>query len=208
MIDVKKTVIVITGYKGGVGKTITAIHLAGYFSTRRTNPLQTLLVDGDGNRSAKTWGRDNLLPYRVVTEKEMIRYISQAQMVVFDTAALPQSEDLVELASTADLIILPTKPDSLSLHATLRAYSELPQTSLKKILICENPPAPETDGEVLRQTLLAGKYEVFNTAIRRAKGFGLACDEGKLIKDIKHRSKKAWYDYEDLGKEIERILKS
>ncbi|NES25300.1 MAG: ParA family protein [Symploca sp. SIO3E6] len=41
-------IISIVGYKGGVGKTTTAVHLAGYLQTK----VPTLLVDSDKNRSA------------------------------------------------------------------------------------------------------------------------------------------------------------
>ena len=43
--------ITITGHKGGVGKTMTAIHLATFFSEWG----RTLLVDGDPNRTALSW---------------------------------------------------------------------------------------------------------------------------------------------------------
>ena len=41
-------IITVTSYKGGVGKTTTAIHLATYLQSL----APTLLVDGDGIRSA------------------------------------------------------------------------------------------------------------------------------------------------------------
>ena len=41
-------IITVAGFKGGVGKTTTAIHLACYFAQQSE---KTLLVDGDPNRS-------------------------------------------------------------------------------------------------------------------------------------------------------------
>ena len=40
--------ITVASYKGGVGKTTTAVHLAAYLQTLAA----TLLIDGDPNRSA------------------------------------------------------------------------------------------------------------------------------------------------------------
>jgi chromosome partitioning protein len=40
-------ILTVTGYKGGVGKSVTAVHLATFFSELG----KTVLVDGDPNRT-------------------------------------------------------------------------------------------------------------------------------------------------------------
>ncbi len=49
--DSPKKIVTITGYKGGVGKSTTAVHLATFFSEIG----KTVLVDGDQNRTALAW---------------------------------------------------------------------------------------------------------------------------------------------------------
>lgn len=78
-------IITVTGYKGGVGKSTTAIHLAAYFSTRG----KTVLVDGDLNRTAVTWAARGELPFTVGDERQMGKIIQGAEFAIIDTPARP-----------------------------------------------------------------------------------------------------------------------
>ena len=44
-------IVTIAGYKGGIGKTTTAVHLAAVFQATSS----TLFIDADENRSAQEW---------------------------------------------------------------------------------------------------------------------------------------------------------
>ncbi len=57
--------ITVASFKGGVGKTTTAVHLATYFQLKSP----TLLIDGDPNRSATSWARRGELPFTVIDER-------------------------------------------------------------------------------------------------------------------------------------------
>ncbi len=89
--------IAVVGFKGGVGKTTTAIHLAAYFQTL----APTLLIDGDPNRSATDWARPARLPFQVEDERRASRsgIARDFKHVILDTEARPKLADLKDLAS-------------------------------------------------------------------------------------------------------------
>ncbi len=64
--------VTVANFKGGVGKTTTAIHLAAFLAEQG----ETLLLDGDPNRSASAWARKGQLPFTVADinqAKDMVR---------------------------------------------------------------------------------------------------------------------------------------
>src|SRR5690349_3140324 len=67
-----RMIITLLSAKGGVGKSTSAIHIATYLQSL----APTLLVDGDGIRSATKWsqrGDGKGLPFRVVSYAELAR---------------------------------------------------------------------------------------------------------------------------------------
>ena len=194
--------ITVTGYKGGCGKSTTAVHLATYFSDYGT----TLLIDSDPNRTSIKWSNRGNLPFTVEDERKAIKLIPGSDYVIVDTPARPASDDLKELAEGCDLLILPTIPDVVSLEPMLATAEDLPANSNYRVLLCVVPPYPSKEGEQMKADLVEGGIPVFNTMIRRTSGFGKAAIAGIPIRDLKDKGKVAWMDYKAVGKEAQEII--
>lgn len=193
-------IITVASFKGGVGKTTTAVHLAAYLHFQAA----TLLVDGDQNRSAMTWAQPGKLPFKVVTDMQMAKYIRQHEHIVIDTQARPSRPDLEELADSCDLLILPTTPKALDLDALLRTVDVLKDLKANfKVLLTIVPPLPSRADEEARVLFQQEEIPYFQSSIRRLVAFERAPLEGVIVRDYADpRAAVAWAGYESLGLEV------
>lgn len=196
-------IITVASFKGGVGKTTTAIHLAGYLAKKGS----TLLVDGDPNRSCSDWAMAGALPFQTIDVMQIAKFAGRYDHTVIDTKARPDEKDLKVLATGCDLLVLPTTPDAMSLKATLKMLSALAEldTNTYKILLTMIPPPPSHDGRDAARVLTENNLPVFKTQIRRFVAYKKAALHGLLVRDTKDiNAREAWSDYQKFGKEILR----
>lgn len=196
-------IITVASFKGGVGKTTTAVHLACYFS-QQSQPEKTLLIDGDPNRSATQWDKRGALPFRTVDERAAAKYARTAEHIVIDTKARPERDDLEALAEGCDLLIIPTTPDALALDALLLTVEEL--TALKarfKVLVTITPPYPSKDGQNAQETLVNAGLPVFDNCVRRYAAYQKAALAGVPVYESgDSKARIAWRDYTTISEEI------
>lgn len=191
--------IVITALKGGVGKTTTAIHLAAYFQEK----APTLLIDADKNRSALVWSKEEKLPFYVASQAGATAIIGKYTHIITDTQARPEPEELEDLATGSDLIIVPTTPNPLDIDATLKAVETLESFNATFKILLNQVDSRTKSGREARATLEKLKLPLFKVDIPRLVAFERSPHRGVTVKDYNDpRSKAAWEKYRAVGQEI------
>ncbi len=194
-------IITVASFKGGVGKTTTAVHLAAYMQEK----APTLLIDGDPNRSATGWTKRGALPFKVVDERQSARFAREYEHIVIDTEARPEENDLKELADGCDLLIVPTTPDALAIDALIQTVAALEKigTDRFRILLTIIPPRPSHDGDEARSLMAERGLPLFTGEIQRLVAFQKAALAGVPVSKVNDpRAEQAWSCYVTVGKEI------
>lgn len=187
-------ILTIASFKGGQGKSTTAVHLAEYFSRK----APTLLIDGDPNRSVSRWAAPGKLPFAVVGAAQAAMNAHKYKHILIDTKARPETEDVQDLARGCHLLVLPCTPDTLSIDTLKPMISMLESFGVHsyRVLLTIVPPAPIREGEEARLALSEEGIPLFRASIPRTVRFQRCVAEGVTLESP---------EYEQVGREIERL---
>lgn len=200
--EVGSVIITVAGYKGGIGKTTTAVHLAAFFQSKSP----TLFIDSDENRSACSWGKSKQLPFEVTTENlapKRIMAIRPEHMVI-DTKARPSSEDLEEISQSCDLLILPSSTRPMDLEVLVKTVQAIREMKTPyRVLLTMVPPTSTRISAEIKELLANSKIPVFDTVIQRYAFVEQLSFDGILAKySGDENAKKVWDQYMKVGEEI------
>jgi chromosome partitioning protein len=199
-----QTVISLTSFKGGVGKSTLAINLAGALALNAS----TLLVDEDPLQSCYQWAKHNgSLPMPVLLPGEVQNTdLSGPRYLLVDTEGRPKLEDLSELIRSSTWTLIPCGTSGLEIDGTLRLIDALRNADANlekvKVVITKAPPVG-TVGQQARDALREAGIPVANRVVRSYVAHQRAAELGVLVKDVPDpRASQAWADVLELAMEV------
>ncbi|NEO34080.1 MAG: ParA family protein [Symploca sp. SIO3C6] len=184
--------------KGGVGKSVTAIHLAAFLQLH----APTLLVDGDSTRSALQWAKPGLLPFRVCDERQGIKLTREFEHTVIDTPGGLAQEEVENLAKGCDLLVVPTTPNALAFRPVIEMALGLPSNFKILLTFCDGRSKLAT--EQARRAITASGLPLFKAQIPKfSAAFEQASTQGVVVSQVKNSyGIVAWQAYKEIGEEL------
>lgn len=203
-------VIVVANGKGGVGKTTTAIALAGIFSQE----YKVLAVDADSQGSFSWWTKrsEKSLGFDVRQEKnpKLLKELSKIigyDLVVVDTPPALGSETLAAVLSVADYLVLPTPPAPMDLAVLIETVKQavLPTGVSHRVLLTKVDSRSFGEALEAKKTLMELGISTCNTFIRAYKAHERAALEGVPITKWRGKNaREAAADYRRVADEIQQ----
>ena len=130
--------IVVSNVKGGVGKTTTAVYLAGAAAERARDAVY--LIDADRQASSAEWFESRPIPGVELVEAPSERTVAKAMekgegIVVVDTP--PGDERIVRAALTrADALVIPTRAGGVEPNRVVATLEMTPANIPAGVVVC------------------------------------------------------------------------
>lgn len=193
-------IITVAGFKGGIGKTTTAVHLAAYFAQTSES---VLLVDGDPNQFALNWGRRGDLPFQVCSLMSAPKASQGKEHIVIDTEGNPDKAEIEEFSAGSDLVVFPCTADSMAIEAVLNAVDSLSALQSYGVALTMVDSRQRGTIEQAREALEGAGIPVFKQSIRRFVAYQKAALEGVPVNCVSDSyARIAWGEYVALGQEV------
>ncbi len=150
------------------------------------------------------------MPFSVIGEASLAKEAGKYETIIIDTKGRPERDDLNDMIAGSDLIIVPCPPDAQAVATLRMLFAQFRHLDAHnyRVLLVNVPPLPQKDGDEYRALLNDLQIPMFKRSIRSAKAFRKASMLGCTVDSVPGdpRSYVAWYDYEEIGKEIDQIM--
>lgn len=198
--------VTVMNHKGGVGKTVTAVHLAAFLAAEYGGE-SVVLVDTDPNEGALDWAEGGGLPYDVIGPEGEA---GDEEHTVYDSQGRLFGSDLETAALMSDLLVVPSLTGAVDLRTLLRFAEDLEEiqegaegAAQYRVLLTCVPRWPSRAGARARAALADSGIPMFEAEIRDRAAFGKAGELGVPVYAVKDkRAYQGWEDYVGVGKEM------
>lgn len=203
--------VAVVSRKGGVGKTVTALHLAGYLA-EVSGEEKVLLVDTDPSLNAfRAAERGKRLgggyPFAVVKEGDAFeaRRQMRPEHIVVDVKGSPEAEDVRDLALDSEVLVMPAMPGYMEIDTvlqTMRDVRGVGREGVCRVLLTAVPPR-SMRGREARRELEGLDVPLFRNQVRRYEAVQDSVERGVLVGELSGwYAQKAARDYAKVGKEL------
>lgn len=197
-------ILVVANPKGGVGKTLISTN---FVAIAVGDGVEAELVDTDIKGGSRGWTKirnaENILPFIPLKTgvdnpvAELLHEATKYDLLVVDIGA-NSHENIMQFASVADLIIVPTGPDQLELDTTLSLFSDFRAQDHKHmngrfpayVVLNQLPTsASSKEEQALREFLGEEQIEVFSAGLKHRTSWRNSRRAGMAIHEMKGRDR-------------------
>jgi chromosome partitioning protein len=201
-------IIAVANGKGGVGKSTTAVNLAGILGER----MRILVVDSDPQGSATWWmersegsGAADIVQETDPRMLGRVREIGGYDMVLVDTRPALRAEALGAVMGTADYVVLPSPPAPMDVVALIETvHQEVRPAGVRhRVLLTRVDARSRGEAEEARGALAGAGIPVFEGMVREYKAHRTASLLGIPVSGLRlRRGRNAEDDYRRVADEL------